>query len=130
MLYQGERAAGLSHDPEDDMALSKADFSHILRLQEIEKNYEELQERFVREIADRDGRIAQLENEASGANEHGVSSEDAMRALLEEKDKLARALAFQKQEYEAKIDKLQNRVRELSNATLSTDPARTGIFRR
>ncbi len=132
MLYAGEHGAtGLRHDSEDDMALSKADFSHILRLQEIEKNYEELQERFGREIAERDARILQLEAETQGASEQGGASDAAMRTLLEEKDKLARALSFQKQEYEMKLEKLQNRIRELSNTAAPAEAGpRGGIFRR
>ena len=103
-------------DQEDDEMGSPADFSSILRLQEVQKAYEELQERFQKEITERDELILSLEDEVRGSSHSGSSVETALRALTEERDKLARQVAFQKQDYETKIEKLQMRIRELTNA--------------
>ena len=47
--------------------------------------------------------------------------------LQQERDKLAQQLSFQKQEYEAKIEKLQLRIKEL---TAPVESRGGGIFRR
>jgi hypothetical protein len=116
-----------SSAPEGDMGVSKADFSHIMRLHEVEKAYEELQERYAHEIAERDATIRRLEAELQGQEQPTSSSEGTIQALTEEKAKLMRQVAFQKQEYDTKIEKLQMRIKELS---LSAEPARAGLFRR
>jgi len=104
---------------DDDMAVSPADFSNILRLQEVQKAYEELQERHQRDVAERDSLIVRLEAEVRGSEQTGSSVEGAFRSLTEEKDKLQRQIAFQKQEYESKVEKLQIRIRELSSPALA-----------
>ena len=109
------------------MGVSKADFSHIMRLHEVEKAYEELQERYAHEIAERDATIRRMEAELTGQEQPDSNSEGTIQALTEEKTKLMRQVAFQKQEYDTKIEKLQLRIKELS---LSAEPARAGLFRR
>ena len=111
--------------PEGDMAVSSADYSHILRLQEVQKAYDELQERYQRELTERDALIVRLEEELRGQNQAGSTVEGTVRALTEEKEKLARQIVFQKQELEGKIEKLQMRIRDLTST-----PAGSGIYRR
>jgi len=111
--------------PEGDMAVSSADYSHILRLQEVQKAYDELQERYQRELTERDALIVRLEDELRGQNQAGSTVEGTVRALTEEKEKLARQIVFQKQELEGKIEKLQMRIRDLTST-----PAGSGIYRR
>jgi Tfp pilus assembly pilus retraction ATPase PilT len=113
---------------EVDMGVSKADFSNILRLQEIQKAYDELEERYQRDLSARDGQIAQLTEALQSREQAGSGVQEQIRALSAEKDKMARQIAFQKQEYEAKIEKLQNRIRELSAS--ASEANRSGIFRR
>ena len=114
---------------ENDMADSSADFSKILELREIRRLYEESQERFRQEMADRDSYIENLKAQIALMDSSGVRSESE-RSLKEERDKLAQQLSFQKQEYEAKVEKLQLRIKELSSHAAAGDPARSGFFRR
>jgi twitching motility protein PilT len=110
------------------MADSAADFSKILELREIRRLYEESQERHRQEMADRDDTIQRLVEQVHAKDTAGAGVVSQDRALREERDKLLQQLAFQKQEYDAKVEKLQLRIKELSSQT--GDPARSGIFRR
>ena len=114
---------------ENDMADSSADFSKILELREIRKLYEESQERFRQEMADRDSYIEKLKAQIALMDSSGERSESE-RSLKDERDKLTQQLSFQKQEYEAKIEKLQLRIKDLSSHVAAGDPARSGFFRR
>lgn len=111
---------------ENDMADSPADFSKILELREVRRLYEETQERMRQEVAERDHHIESLKSQISSQDRTDVSS--SMRALEEERDKLAHQLSFQKQDYESKIEKLQHRIKELSSQ--ASEPSWSGIFRR
>jgi len=125
-LQLGQFLTGQTGD--SAMADSAADFSKILELREIRRMYEESQERHRQELADRDDTIQRLVEQVrtQGTAEAGASSQE--RVLREERDKLAQQLAFQKQENDAKVEKLQLRIRELSSQT--TEASRPGIFRR
>jgi len=125
-LQLGQFLTGQTGD--SAMADSAADFSKILELREIRRMYEESQERHRQELADRDDTIQRLVEQvrAQGTAEAGASSQE--RVLREERDKLAQQLAFQKQENDAKVEKLQLRIRELSSQTI--EAGRPGIFRR
>jgi phage shock protein A len=55
---------------------------------------------------------------------------ESERTLKDERDKLVQQLAFQKQEFETKIEKLQLRIKDLSSQAAAGDPSRSGFFRR
>jgi twitching motility protein PilT len=114
---------------ESAMADSAADFSKILELREIKHLYEEAQDRHRQEMADRDETIQRLVEQVRTHEGADASATSQDRALREERDKLAQQLAFQKQEYDAKVEKLQLRIRELSSQQ-TPEAGRTGIFRR
>jgi twitching motility protein PilT len=106
------------------MADSAADFSKILELREIRRLYEESQDRHRQDMADKDDTIQRLIERlrTQDSAEAGTSSQE--RALREERDKLAQQLAFQKQEYDAKVEKLQLRIKDLTAQPADADPRR------
>jgi twitching motility protein PilT len=110
-LYASQDAAS----EEDDMAQPVSDFSKILELQEIKKAYEEVQERHQIELQDRDSEIqqlrAQLEEQAPAQS--GTGEIDNLTA---ENDRLTKQSGRLKQEYDAKIERLNSRIREASAA--------------
>src|SRR5262245_23704431 len=116
------------HTGDSDMADSAADFSKILELREIRRLYEESQERHRQELADRDDTIQRLAEQVRAHEGAGAGASSQDRALREESDKLAQQLAFQRQEYDAKVEKLQLRIKELSSQ--SAESSRSGLFRR
>jgi len=113
------------------MADSAADFSKILELREIRRLYEESQERHRQEMADKDDTIQRLVEQVRTQESAGAGATMQDRALREERDKLVQQLAFQKQEYDAKVEKLQLRIKDLSSQTAEAAGRSGGsIFRR
>ena len=118
----------------EPMAEPLADFSKITELQEIKKLYDDLQERQGQDVRERDEEIARLRTELGRIDASAPSQElEHMRA---ENERLAKQLNVLRQEYEAKIERLNARMREMSAG--STPPAmpagaegeRKGFFRR
>jgi len=127
-------AAGGTDAPGQEAAMpSDADYSRIARLLEIEKLYQDQNERFKTEIQDREERIRDLQTRLNEQTQRDGTVEDRIRQLEEERDRAARALEAQRVELEAKVERLQARVRELSQAEAGKDSSsggRSGIFRR
>jgi twitching motility protein PilT len=106
-------------------------FSKILELREIRRLYEESQERHRQEMADKDDTIQRLVEQVRTQESAGAGATMQDRALREERDKLVQQLAFQKQEYDAKVEKLQLRIKDLSSQTAEAAGRGGGsIFRR
>jgi len=130
LLYRDDNAM-----VEDGMAESFSDFSKIVELQEIKRLYDELQERHSNDLAERDAEIAtlraQLQNGPASAADPGET--DALRS---ENERLARQAQLLRQEYEAKIERLNARIRDLSDGrserrpAAQTEPEKRGFFRR
>jgi twitching motility protein PilT len=117
----------------EEMAEPLSDFSKILELQEIKKAYEEQQERHRHELAEKDDEIAQLRDmPAQQIPDLPDASETAK--LREERDRLSQQIQRTRQEYEAKIERLNARIRELSGGsgkpTGAAEPEKRGFFRR
>ena len=112
------------------MADSAADFSKILELREIKRLYEESQERHRQEMVDKDDTIQKLVEQLRAREGAGAEAGVQERALREERDKLAQQLAFQKQEYDAKVETRQLRSKDLSSRTAAEGAGRGSIFRR
>jgi twitching motility protein PilT len=117
----------------ESMAEPLSDFSKILELQEIKKLYDELQDRHSQDLKDKDDEIARLRAELRSANPAAAGAEvDHMRS---ENERLTKQIQLLRQESDAKIERLNARVRELSGSA-SPAPAgapegdRKGFFRR
>ena len=112
------------------MAEPLSDFSKILELQEIKKLYDDLQERYRQDVKDRDDEIRRLRDEQSRLDPHVAHDEtDALRAEVERLGKQAQLL---RQEYEAKIERLNARIRDNPHGATTAPAAETGkgFFRR
>ena len=106
-LYATDAAAAEHGDP---MAEPLSDFSKILELQEIKKLYDDLQERHRQDVNDRDEEIRRLRAEAAQFDPSSADTEtQTLRAEVERLSKQAQLL---RQEYEAKIERLNARLRE------------------
>jgi twitching motility protein PilT len=129
-LYAADNAAAAEHG--DPMADPLSDFSKILELQEIKKLYDELQERHGQDIKDRDDEIQRLRADLLRHTARDAGSEsDALRA---EVDRLTKQAQLLRQEYEAKIERLNARLREAPQGAMPapagpTEPGK-GFFRR
>ena len=131
-LYASDAAAATAAEHGDPMADPLSDFSKILELQEIKKLYDELQDRHRQDVKDRDEEIARLRAEQTRYEARETGSElDSLRAEVERLGKQAQLL---RQEYEAKIERLNARLREhpsgaMASPTAGADPGK-GFFRR
>ena len=119
----------------DTMAETYSDFSKILELQEIKKLYDEQHEQHRAEIAERDAEIGRLQAELA---EHSGSApaNQELDQLRSENERLAKQSQLVRQEYEAKIERLNARIRDLSAgpgaapAAQGAESERKGFFRR
>jgi twitching motility protein PilT len=120
----------------DEMAEPMSDFSKIVELQEIKKAYQEIEERHAMELNERDVEIARLLDEvgqmdsASPSNEESVSE---LSELRQENDRLGKQARLIRQEYDAKIERLNSRIRELTTGATpqpQSETERKGFFRR
>lgn len=113
----------------EEMAESLSDFSKILELQEIKRLYDELEERQSAELSERDAEIKRLRDELAHS-----AAQQAGNGAQAETERLERQIEAQREEYEAKIERLNSRVRELTGAAgrapAAAEPARKGFFRR
>ena len=120
---------------EGRMAPSPADFANIIELTEIKRLYEEQEERWKLRTVEKDEQIAQLEAQVA-ALKHEMSASGAtaselqnqLEALRVEKDRQAR-------DVEARIEKLNDRIRELNQqisggAKATPEKPQTGFFKR
>jgi twitching motility protein PilT len=132
-LYAQQNAAG--QEENEEMAEPLSDFSKILELQEIKKAYEEQQERHRHELAEKDEEIASIR---AMQTQQMPDMPDAaeLAQLREERDRLHQQIQRTRQEYEAKIERLNARIRELSAAGTAKPVAaaagekKGGFFRR
>jgi hypothetical protein len=124
-----------ANSEEDEMAEPLSDFSKILELQEIKRLYDELQERHASDLADKDEEIARLRAESMKAGEQQPAQNDEADELREENERLKRQLQLVRKDYDAKVERLNARIRELSGnsgrAVAASEPEpRKGFFRR
>jgi len=129
-LYASEHGKG---DQGDSMAEPLSDYSKIVELQEIKKLCDEQHERHVTELSERDRELAQLRSDLERQSQE-LASGGELEKMRAEAERLTRQLDHLRQEYEAKIERLNARIRELSgpggHANVEPDPARKGFFRR
>jgi twitching motility protein PilT len=133
-LYsQQQKEAG--QEENEEMAEPLSDFSKILELQEIKKAYEELQERHRHELAEKDEEISSL-RDLQGQQTPDLPDASEVAQLRQERDQLGQQVQRTRQEYEAKIERLNARIRELSSSGgaspvgAATAEKKGGFFRR
>jgi twitching motility protein PilT len=114
---------------------SPADFAHIAELQEIKKLYEEQEERWRTRVIDKDesivsleARVHSLEQEIAEGGTTAVELRNQLEALRAEKERLV-------QEHTAKVEKLNERIRELNQQLVggqkpAAEKPATGFFKR
>jgi twitching motility protein PilT len=132
LLYSEETQ---EHREDDAMAEPLSDFSKILELQEIKRLYDELQERSAADLAEKDEEIARLRAESMQQVEQEPADEGEAAKLREDNERLKRQLQLVRKDYDAKVERLNSRIRELSGnsgrAVASAEPEpRKGFFRR
>ncbi|MDH3283498.1 MAG: PilT/PilU family type 4a pilus ATPase, partial [Acidobacteriota bacterium] len=124
------KTAGTEHGPGEEAEMpSDADFSRIHKLMEIERLYDELQSRHDSELKERDQQIRALNGQLHEQTERRNKSAEKLQQLEEDRDRAARALEAQRAEFEAKIERMQARLRELSSDS-AQPTGRGGLFRR
>jgi twitching motility protein PilT len=113
MLYAAEHGA----EPEGEaMAEPLGDFSKIVELQEIRKLYDEMQERTGREFREKDEEIARLREELRARSDTSAGAGALVDQLRGEVDRLNRQIQLVRQEYEARLERVNARVKELTSA--------------
>jgi twitching motility protein PilT len=116
----------------DPMAETTNDFSKILKLQEVAKHYDEMQAQHADEIALRDQEIAALRTQLENLSGQGA---EELTTLKQDNTRLAEQIKTCRAEYEAKIERLTARVKDLqsraasSKSESSTEPKKRGFFR-
>ena len=130
-LYAAEHGGA---EPGDAMAEPLSDFSKITELQEVKKLYDELQERVAGDLSERDTEIRRLREELRGREAGSASVDEQIASFKIENERLAKQINLLRQEYEARIERLNARVKELAGGSQpapagSGDP-KNGFFRR
>lgn len=120
-----------TEDPGADMAECTSDFSKIVELQEVKRLYDDLQDRFDREIENRDREIASLKAQVRqlDAPPPAPADDGRLASLETENRRLTDQLGELRTEYEAKLEKFQAKFREFK-ARASQEPEKKGFFRR
>jgi chromosome segregation ATPase len=112
------------------MAEVTNDFSKIVELQEIRKLYEELQTRYKEDVISRDEELNALRGETARLRDR-TDEKEQISELEMKNERLARQINTCREEYEAKIERLNLRLRELSQQqAATTEPGKRSFFRR
>jgi twitching motility protein PilT len=97
-----------------DMTEPLSDFSKILELQEIKKIYEESRTKHSAELVEKDESIHHLQNDLQVKADEINNLKLQLNSVTQEREKMKQHLAFTKTEMEAKIQRLQERIQQLS----------------
>ena len=118
----------------EDMAQPLSDYSKIQELQEIKKLYDEQRDRHVRELAEKDEVIQHFEGDSRLKLEENTTLKTQLQSAVQEREKLKQQLTFTKNELEAKIQRLQERIQQLTApptpATAAVGEKKSGIFKK
>jgi twitching motility protein PilT len=114
---------------EGEMAPSPADFSEITGLLETKRLYEEAEDRHRQKIAERDEVIRDLERELAELRTQAEEASSGVEALRREADLSKAEAARVREESQAKINALNERIRDL-NQQLTGNGKGQGFFKR
>jgi predicted transcriptional regulator len=98
----------------EDMAAPLSDFSKIQELQEIKKVYDESRAKHMSEMSEKDESIHHLEDDLRIRTEELETLRTQIQAMHQEREKLKAQLVFTKNDLEGKIQRLQERIQQLS----------------
>jgi twitching motility protein PilT len=114
----------------DEMSPTTSDFSEILELQQFKKLYEEQEEKQKLQLAEKDEQIHALHDVIRSRDEQMEEIKVRVQELAQDREKLRGDYARLRQEAQEKIDKLMERIKELNQRLLGSEPqGKTGIFR-
>lgn len=105
------------------MAEQLSDYSKIEELQEVKKLYEETRIKHSREMAEKDEAIERLKEEIRLKNDDILNVKAQVQAAVQDREKIKQQLTFTKNDLEAKIQRLQERIQQLSAAVAPVSPA-------
>ncbi len=120
---------------EGRMAPSPGDFAYIMELMEIKKLYDEQEERWRQRLQEKDEVIAQLEQDLATLRQQTVTSDTTVAELRNQLEALRAEKERVVQESNARMDKLNERIRELNQQLMASGKATpekptTGFFKR
>lgn len=116
---------------EESMAQQLSDYSKILELQEIKKVYEESREKHVRELGEKDDQIHQLEEDLRTRADEIGQLKGQIAALAQDREKMKQQIAFVQNEANQKIQRLQERIQQLSGPQAAPATAQQkGFFKK
>jgi twitching motility protein PilT len=126
---------GMTEDKtgEKNMAEPLSDFSKIVELQEIKKLYDEARDRHGRELADKDESIQHLEEDLKTRSDEVANLNSQLQQANQDREKLKQQVTFTKNEAEAKISRLQERIQQLTSpagAAAADKGKNSGFFRK
>ena len=120
---------------EGKMAPSPADFASILELMEIKRLYEEQEDRWRQRTFEKDELIAQLEAHAAAMRQEQATISTTAAELRNQLEAARVEKDRQMRDAEARIEKLNERIRELNQqlatgAKAAPEKPQTGFFKR
>jgi len=101
-------------EEDSDMTEPLSDFSKILELQEIRRLYDEQQERHSGDLREKEQEIVRLTEELSRRQAHESEGNGECDRLREENERLGRQIQLLRAEYDAKVERLNARIKDIS----------------
>lgn len=118
----------------EDMAEPLSDFSKIIELQEVRKLYEDSRAKHSAELGEKDEHIQRLDDELRQRDMEISELKEQLQAGMQDREKLKQQIAFNKNELEQKIARLQERIQQLSAPTAAAPTAKdktpSGFFKK
>jgi twitching motility protein PilT len=112
-----------------DMSPATSDFSQILELQEFRRLYEEQEEKVRLRLTQKDEELAQLRDDLLARDAQLQELGGRLQEAAEERERMRAEFARLRQEAQEKIDKRDERIRELNQKLMGDEKRSGGIFR-
>jgi len=112
-----------------DMSPATSDFSQILELQEYRRLYEEQEEKVRVRLAQKDEQLAQLHEDVHARDAQLQELRAELQEAAEERERMRGEYTRLRQEAQEKIDKRDERIRELNQKLVGEEKRSGGIFR-
>jgi len=112
-----------------DMSPATSDFSQILELQEYRRLYEEQEEKVRVRLAQKDEQLGQLHEDVHARDVQLQELRAELHEAAEERERMRGEYTRLRQEAQEKIDKRDERIRELNQKLVGEEKRSGGIFR-